>query len=388
MTTMPGTTGRRELVRVGAVGAVVGLGGMLVGCVPSQVTAGDDAEELAATLGTEPERVYETLGLGLERPGEGAGVLATPDGAYAVDGVGLIDRFTADQLEDRLYRFMATDEDVVAPEGEVYLVVSLVREGRGWQTASTDGTDWLTGAGPVTTARLIVVRDGEEVAATADLWLSESAWLLRVPADPAPDEAVLEVETDGKIQRLSLVDGSLISSDVPQVYGRSAVEDYAQGEDDSSSLYLDAEDERGNRDSLSVYLNGAWATPLSTALGWADDGRQHLAVLVDTQQSLMRDLDKALLFYPVRIGAATATADGEASVEPALVEHVMHSGSLGLSSRDTWVVWFSVPADFTTVEAVIGLDVLPRREGLAEALGLGEGLRFTVTGTPVSGDDA
>lgn len=376
---------RRELVRVGAVGAALGLGGLLVGCSPSADTGPEDVDE----LGTEPESIHETAGLGLSAPesGTSAGVLVTAEGLYRLGAVGVVDRLSATVIEDRLSRILDSDEDVVAPEGEAFLMASISVESVHWQTASAAsavGTAWVDGGAPPS-ARIVVTRGGEEISTGITLWTSDMAWLMRVPADPAPADAVLEVEMDGRIQRLSLVDGSLISTDLPDLYGRSEVAAHGGGEDDVADLYLDAEDEHGSTDSVVLAIRSVWTTPLSDLLGWAEEGRQHLAVGFDTEQRMRRGADGAIVSYPMRPVGCTAAPDGEETAEPLLLEHVQRTESYGRYEGDSWTAWFSVPSGFETAQVTVGAEVLPRREGLAEALGIGDGLRITVTGAPTAG---
>lgn len=144
--------------------------------------------------------------------------------SHAVELIGRRYRVVASSLQPTLARHLAEslgfleadpeadgDQEVLAPEGEVFLLAEL----------HVEGSRVLAGHLPqrdVHSDRLVLGGEAGEPWPRPMEVGGRARIALTVPEDPGPEAAMLEVTCEEISQRLSLVDGSRISSDLEHWY--------------------------------------------------------------------------------------------------------------------------------------------------------------------------
>lgn len=370
----PRSTPRRALL-LGGVTGVVGAAA-LSGCTgrhdsgPDWEALGEEPERYRAEAGTRPGRIETEDPRGLE----------SSVGRLVVTGA---ERRAALEPQDAVSLSDGVEEPpepVSAPDGEEFLLVELDVEDVQWRLAESI---------PPPRTRFVLRRgDGEVTTPVAANGLV-GTWLLRVAADPAPEDAVLEVVEFGRTQRLSLVDGSLVHTDVPHLYGRSRLvgEDWPgggialEGEQAPEAVGQSAEDERGDRDSVALQALSARDLPMSRARGWAADGERLLRLEIDTWHRVTRRDDFVSVLLPVDLSRSVLRLPDGGEREPVRLEdsrHLPEWRELG----GTVVLWFSVPVDTSDAEVLVRATPFPRREGLAEELAASCAMTIPLTFEP------
>lgn len=278
-------------------------------------------------------------------------------------------RATFEPMDAQVFRGDSEEEPsspVSAPEGEEFLLCTLDREHFVWDIAA---------ATEPPTARIVVQRPSGEIALPMDVDFIPGSYLMRVAADPAPEDAVLEVSERGKMQRLSLIDGSLVHSDVAHIYGRTQLVGDSwpaggveiRGEQSPEADGEEARDAHGTKDRITLLGMSARDMPMARSLGWAPDGEQLLRLEISAVHRVVRAEDGAAVLLPVDLSGSVLRLPDGSEREPVEVDDARHQpdgGSLG----ETVYLWFSVPVDLTAAEVHLVVIPFPRREGLAEEL--------------------
>ena len=174
-----------------------------------------------------------------------------------------------DQADDE-----ATVESVQAAEGQVFWVAEY----------SSDDPQWEPrGELPDSTASLAL--SGNEIADvfdTAEGTMHRGTVVASLPADADPQTGVLQVETDGEFQALSLVDGSRVASDVEHIYDSAGAEVQVDSAEEFEETF---EGWTGDQQRLAGSVSGGFVTPWLSSRdggdGWAGPCQVYLAVTVD-----------------------------------------------------------------------------------------------------------
>lgn len=186
--------------------------------------------------------------------------------------------------------------------------------------------------------------------------------LFAAPEDAAPEDYVFEVETDGIVQSLSLIDGSRVHSDVERIYGRYEVVSMDNVHD--HELYAITTNDHGETDRVWVRGFGNVIAPMIPGLGWAEAGHIYLGFQFVPVQSMSRP-NAADSEYEFEDGTTYEVHLGDGSVIPA--EQI--TSDISPYSESVSIAWFQIPVDTQRVTVVINVEPYPRRDGLAEDLG-------------------
>ena len=364
---------RRALVGTGAAGALGALA--LVAC-----TGDSSTEDPWQQVGARPQPVSaEGLDLGDVLPGR---QVESPDFAFEVSTSGLFSAFTRDEMKDMMPRAAPPAEGLTAPEGSAYLVAT-------FDERYLDDERWPPEA-EVPVRQRIAVTDaaGERTVLELDPELRETEWLLQVPADPDPQDAVLELDLAGRIRRLSLVDGSVVHDDLAYLADRPrSAEMLIDAEEHEPLLEAESVDEDGATDSVSIGLGRVVLLPASTDHGWPTEGTLFLGVTVHHAQFLTPSREQLPNQWPLERlrlpsrpeGCTLTLPDGTEAVQ--IATEVAHGGGVVDGQYDAAVhrIWFEVPVDVSTADVQLRLSLCPRREELAELLGIRDGAGATLT---------
>lgn len=362
-----GSVRRRDLVLLAATAGT----GLLAGC-----TAGASREPWS-DLGAEPTRRHGLAPMHLDAPAEGTRQsVVTLTRAYRVEGMRVTDSLTPAEVNQFSHRVPGPEEDVRAPEGRVFLLVTLAAEDSIWPLVGT--------AAPEDTFRILRAGRGEDGdGSELDLRPDGHTYLLHVPEDPAPEDAVLEVTTDGKVQTLSLIDGSRLSSEIEHAYAMpTAVNlrtDQERADPVSGSVSVTAQVPDPAEDSddgsvadpvdvLEVSVGSGTIAPFSAEHGWVEGEEMILGLALGITQKHRRDGRD--VGFPV--GAPSLVLelpDGERRdpLDPPS-EAAEPPGSLPTSGT-RFQTQFQVPGDTETARLLITLSPYARRDGLSEAFG-------------------
>lgn len=353
---------RRTILGAGAVGTVGALS--LAAC-----TSGTEDEEPWRALGTTPQRIRLTdLELERSRPGP---FVESPHDSYEVTATGMFPSFTQEELEQMFPDEHPPSDGLTAPEGAVLLVATFHRE-------YLDDLRWPAEARVGTSLRILFDDvGGARSSLELDPETREEDWLLQVPADPAPDQAVLELEVGGKIRQLSLVDGSRVHDELAYLADRHRGVEVRTGVADHESLFeAEAVDADGGTDTVALLIGDGIVAPASTTLGWPSEGTQLVGVTVYSHQRYTPpeqyqegagwDGEMALPCRPE--GCVLILPDGT-EIAQSVTEEIAASrvvdGHFDVGSRR---VWFEVPMGVGTATVQLRLALCPRREGLAALL--------------------
>lgn len=370
-------TRRRGLL---AGGAVLGLLGALSACTGEQER---EDRERWASLGEQPERYDATSRTSPDpfTPEDRRG-LECSLGQLLLTARGRRDSLEPVEIQEVLGEDELPQEGLAAPEGEQFLLCTLDVERILWE---------LPEGVPLPRARFVVRRPGGEISVPVDPRKTTGTWIVRVVADPSPEDAVLEVVELGRTQRLSLVDGSLVHTDVPHIYGRSEVVGepwpgggaVLEGEQAPEASGQDSRDAHGNLDRITLQALAVKDVPLSRTLGWAADGEQYLRVMVNTWQHFSRPDSGASVLLPLDLSGSRLRLPDGTEREPALIADSRRQQDI-LHPTNMAVLWFSAPVDLTAAEVRISANPFPRREGLAEELAASCAMTIPLTLAPRS----
>lgn len=253
-------------------------------------------------------------------------VVEVPGAALRVTQVAQVTELEPDVAEG-FGSWADAERPTPAADGEIFVVAVYTAEDPQWEPR--DSTDWPDTSGEVrvggdAVGMLGSFRFGSQTSEQGTL-------LLSVPEDSAPEDVVLEVETDGEYQALSLMDGTRTASDVEHIYERGT-EVSVDGERWEHSFDGFAQDA-----TIAGEVTGAFVTPYQPRGGWARPGHVHLALQVDDREVGGADSDETSITLELEDGS-TVTASNDPS-------------SLLLAFADP--VWFEIPADTTELTAVV-----------------------------------
>lgn len=121
-----------------------------------------------------------------------------------------------------------------------------------------------------------------ELFTTSEGTMQRGVIVVSVPKDSSPSDAVIEVETDGASQKLSLINGTRVSTDVEQVYstvGAEATIESAETIDQEFTGWAgDAQRLTGGVDCAFV---APWLNEEDGGEGWPGTGKIYLSVSVE-----------------------------------------------------------------------------------------------------------
>lgn len=273
-----------------ALAAAAALG--LAGCSGAGADAPDsgadaaqgaDAKDTQATVQAEPDLAGSTA---LTIDADFTAVTESDTARLLAPGLDLritevaqTDTLGADVIED-LGGQLDQEEDgapvdsVQAADGQVFWVAKYTSDDPQWEPR---------GEIPDTTATLALA--GNEVAqvfSTAEGTMHRGTVVASLPADADPQSGVLQVETDGEFQALSLIDGSRVSSDVEHIYQAAG---HQVQVDDAETFEETFEGWTGDQQRLTGSVSGGFVTPWLSSRdggdGWAGPGQIYLALSVD-----------------------------------------------------------------------------------------------------------
>lgn len=359
---------RRAALAASATGALGVLG--LAAC--SEESAFEDRWR---ELGMTPERVSAgQLELLTVDPAPAA---ETPDSIYLVESSALFPSFTKDQVDTLLGGNASPEEGITAPEGMTFLVARTRRD-------PLEEKTWSSAGQVVVTCRIPASEESDahvaKVLNPADV---DEAWLLRVPADPAPQDALLELEIDGKIQQLSLVDGSLVRDDLAYLEGRRRGLTLQAAVEVESTPLFEAETLDGDeaKDALSFYAGDCLLAPMTASQGWPTPGTQLAGIAISPEQYYEPAATDETMHLPARPEGCTLTLPDGTVIEQRTAEVSRRDIVNGTFEGAAYIVWFEVPCDLDSATAHLQVTPCPRREDLAEALGTSDGADVTLTFT-------
>lgn len=350
------TTGRRALL---AGGTALALLGALTACEDDKGPTARSEDDLGAL----PTRIEPTAVAALT-PEDPRG-LASSVTRIVLAGSERHRSLDPDRVSELTGR-SAPEEPLEAPEGEEFLLVALKDEEPLWTTSAFPEP-------PV--GRVIVRRPEGEESFPVPIDRVSTGMLLRIVADPGPEDAVLELTELGRTQRLSLLDGTLLHTDLPDLSDRAVLSGenwFDQGVElvgtqDPAAEREEATDAGGATDRVTLQAMHGTTTPLDPVLGWAPEGAQLLAVVVQAfQQHRARPGAEQVLLPMDLSGSRLVLPDGEER-EVLAVQDPLHAPpgkDLGTDIR----LWFEIPLDLTSAEVHVAATPFPRRDGLAEEL--------------------
>lgn len=376
MTRRPGD---RSATRRGLVlGGLAGLTGIaaLGACTPqptARTASGPDESSLGEhleSIGTDP-----VTDLAPPAP-EGPGRMETSTGRYTLTGTHRTRTLDPALVGELRFSSDPPEQEVTAPDGEEYLFFSLEVEPHSW--------------GPTRFARrprflVRVARPGGEIVLGADWATIAQHRMVRVLADPAPQDAVLEVHDHERVQRLSLVDGSLLDSEVAHVYDRHRLvgEDPREGSIRlRDQVVAQHETEDGESDTIVLSTALARTAPMTSRRGWAPDGEQLVGVRVAAAQYYSPAFSADRTAVPVDPAVSVLRLADGTERSPVDIEDAATAGDEAGFAADESLLWFSVPADLETAQFVLRVEPFPRRADLAELIDLGGGLTSDLTFEP------
>ncbi|GAA1727073.1 hypothetical protein [Brachybacterium phenoliresistens] len=344
-----GGIGRRPVLGAAGAGAVVLL---LAAC-------GEDSEELEAGLVAVRDRGGFAADWLEELDGGPDQSLELPGVRYTVTAVGRPGTVRGSDAADlglpvpaEPYRTMLRPA-----RGEV-LHVAVV--------TSTDPTIMAPDVQPDADRTERIVRDGHLVDRTMSALdldpprLGGAALVVAsVPEDAAPDHLVLEVTTAGRVQRMSLIDGSRTSSDLEPWYERSVAVDAAARWWQRSAADLDAP-----APHLAGFVTATGLVPAVHGMAWPEKGHAVLALSVTRLPAPPGTTDRSTL--------ELILADGTPA--PPLGRPTDQLAMIGESSE---LACFQVPEGIESATARLHL-ALEAADGTAHDLGV-EDVAVTVT---------
>lgn len=259
----------------------------------------------------------------------------TPSPAHLILAPGVSLRVTQTAQLDRLEPELASQVDFLADggpilpsDGETFILATIESVDPRWpgeeRTPTTEGELLVLGS-PATGQWHLTLGSGERLQET---------YLLSVPSDPSPEDAVIEFVTSDIAQTISLVDGSRVDSAVEPIY-RAGTTVTLEGDGAYSHEF---ESWASGTHEINGQVTGAVVSPYVG--GWARPGQIFLGVDVDARDSGGVDDDITDLRLELADGT-TVTPDNDFS---------------DLQNRFAETAWFQIPADTEQLT----LHVLPK----------------------------
>jgi hypothetical protein len=187
---------------------------------------------------------------------------------------------------------------------------------------------------------------------------------------------VLEVTTQGKVQTLSLIDGSRVSSEVEHAYPMPSVRVRGEGGSEpetarsttvSAQVPASVDDEDAPLDILGMTASSSWVTPFHAVHGWPEGEELYVGVPLALSQTHRRG--SQAIGFPVGIGTIELELpDGERRAplgSPTDVPVTQMDQIEGITRAEAL---FLVPSGMESARLLVTLDPYERREGLAEEL--------------------
>jgi hypothetical protein len=308
-----------------------------------------------------PEGESEAGVLRLDRAPEGFSIDQPPaDAAHVLMGaqstvsVALIYRGDELQPETTAHALSgemlpSRDEAVAADDGEQFVAVKFAKESR--TTTLVDDTP--SAQAQAQAQRIVITRDGESQRYPIANLTGDEFYLFQAPVDASPDDAVLEVEIEGVTQRLSLLTGERLPSELDALFDRHGEVSYDSEGQGYVSEYVEVGDREHN---VLTWIQSVSTEPLMHGHGWPDEGEMFLWADVQLRHTVNNDASGGGVWRYLELEPGSGTtitvelADG--SVREALLVQELASGS-----DTTYRVWFSVPADLDAAQVVV--DVHP-----------------------------
>lgn len=349
-------TGRRALL---AGGTALALLGALTACEDEKGPTARSADDLGAL----PTRIEPTVVAALA-PEDPRG-LASSLTRIVLRGSERQRTLDPDRVAE-LTGGSAPEKPLEAPDGEEFLLAALEGEEPLWSTSAfpepPDG-------------RVIVRRPEGEESFPVPIDRVSSGILLRIVADPGPEDAVLELTELGRTQRLSLVDGTLLHTDLPDLSVRTVLggENWFDqgvelvGTQEPAAEREEATDAGGGTDRVTLQAMHGTTTLLDPVLGWAPEGAQLLAVVVQALQQHRARAGAEQVLLPMDLSDShLVLPDGEEREVLAVQDQLHAPPGRELGTRIT--LWFEIPLELTSAEVHVAAMPFPRRDGLAEEL--------------------
>lgn len=363
----PRTIGRRLLL-ASPMGM---LGPLAVAACSPEPEPGDEF----LGLGDEPEVISAGPHVRFDRP-QDPGAVLLPGGRLHLAKVAQVESFTAGEVSVMSSRSKRTetpsDHPVPAPEGAVFLVLELGKETGGDYTlfAPVLPAGQEAPEEPSTSATIILRgADGESSSTEIALDDAVRGLLMHLPSEPSAQDAVLEVVADGATQRLSLVDGTLLETDLSHVRDwKGGVEVGVPARGSASARVLS---EDGMEHHLMLSLERVEVGMHVEGWGWAPEGSQFLWVELTIDQILEAADEGSGQRYGVGHPAlADLTLEDGSTIEPFLLG--FRDGDPGpaeelTSGGVTWWGWFEIPAPIGSARLRLAAVLDERSDGPAPA---------------------
>jgi hypothetical protein len=328
------------------------LGALIAPALTGCATTDAEAEGFAATAVTEGRTGSGTaLGVQLTRvdvPNDSEHALRAPISEVRVSDLLVGDEITAEVARDNTFDEVPYDREdpFTAPEGEQFVVAQLAVD-----PAYAYG---FAGQDSAIVQRVVVTTPGgEEVVHPLTQLVSGTTLVLRVPTDAAPESAVLEVESEGVVQQLSLLTGERLPSPVDYVYGSNnevTLEGYR---------FESVEAQTGGVEhQISVESLTQVAVPFLPGYGWASEGNMWLVATFEVEhraRNTAADATWSSQDFPAGNGTTYFVRDDDGDeLEPTVVRDDPNAPEVDIAL-------FEVPVDAATLE--LGLDLHPYPAG-------------------------
>lgn len=337
--------GRRTILQ-GTALMMVGAAASLAGCTRSD-------EEISTELGRTPEPLDAARATALLEPlgTDGPGLISATT-TWRVTGTYRTARLEAGDVAALTSRDPDTATAVTAPEGEQFLFTRVEPTREVWGAGRTQQP------GNVTSWPTIDVGGRSIEVAFQD----PRTYLVRIPDDAGPEDAVLTLTVGERTQSLSLLDGTLLGSDLDYLVGRHGeVTMMRDGHEivDTGELTQDAAvtGPDGTLDLLEVRLDDVFTQPCTADGTWPEEGEMFVWFTPRILQS-GGDLD-ATETGPVLERLTLELADGTVRES---------TETVSIRGYDT-AVRLAVPVDVETAHVEIVVAPQERWVGLTEAFG-------------------
>ncbi|WP_212732773.1 hypothetical protein [Streptomyces sp. TP-A0874] len=205
---------------------------------------------------------------------------------------------------------------------------------------SSDDPQWEPrGEIPDSVASVVVNgNDVAEVLRTDEGTMHRGTIVASLPADSAPDSAVLEVETDGKFQSLSLLDGHRVSSDVEQVYEVADRDVKVSSVDEFEKNFTGwTGDKQRIAGSVADAFVVPWLHRRDGGDGWAGSGKTYLSVEMEWAEFSATSFDETTMHLELDNGKTVQPGNDPSGLKSAFKDRAV----------------FQIPADTKSVTVVV-----------------------------------
>lgn len=326
-----------------AAAAALGLAGCSAGADGSRGNAGpqDDTEqaETGQQLAQAPAALAGSTTLSVEAeftpvdPSDTAHLLA-PGVDLRITDVAQTDTLSVEVVEELGGEVEQPDDEepveaVQAADGHVFWVARY----------SSDDPQWEPrGEVPDSTATLALAgNEVAEVFTTSEGTMHRGTLVASVPTGSGADAGILQVETDGKFQALSLLDGSRVASDVEHIYQAAG----HQVEVTEAEVFEQTFEGLTGEQRLAGSVVGGFVTPWlgrsDNGQGWAGSGKIYLSVEVEWAEFEAVSSDETGIYVELADGTTVR----------------QHDPAPYLSSPFRENPVFLIPADAETVRVVL-----------------------------------